>query len=84
MTMREKVQKELMSARLKLEELKQNIEREASDIKRLANDDAYGMTAGLATNHGALNLTIYGTRFRETQDRISMLEYILRDDAENG
>lgn len=84
MTLRERVERELASTRGRLDDLKRRIDEQVSEIKHSAEGDAYGFTAGLAMHHGALNLTVYGTRFRELQDRASMLEWLLREDEEQG
>lgn len=81
MTIHERVQSELDAANRQLVLLKSEIQRTASDIGSHIEDDAYGMTPGLGTQHAALQMAILGTRCRELKYRIEMLKYILRDDG---
>lgn len=77
--MREKVETELITARNKMSDLKKEIAETAHHAAERAENDAYGMTPGLSLNHAALNMAILGTRIQEIGHRISMLEWLLRD-----
>lgn len=80
MTQQEKIQQELRQAKHSLAEVKERIEEATAKLKWELDLDAYGMTPGLCTNHAGLELSALGTRFRDLQNMISMLEWFLRDD----
>lgn len=80
MTMREKAQGELRRVERELSNLKEDISQVAQEVARTAADDAFGMTPGLALAHATLDMASKGTRLREVQTRIDLLQWLLNED----
>lgn len=80
MTMREKAQSEIRRAERELANLKEDVRNVAQKVAREAVDDAIGLRPGLTLAHATLDIASKGTRLRELETRIGLLQWLLNED----